>query len=424
MPVLFIKQGDMMKIRNAIFMAAALGAIVPVQAINISGTVKNSAGAGMEGVKVVLGKAAIVATTGSNGSFTVKDNTGVSPVHSPAAGGNCPVLLENDRLSFRMMDRADVRVMAFDCTGKLLFSQAKVAPEGNVSMALPRLGSGVHIYRVFVGNDLYSFRSVIGAPAKSGPAPSVRSIGLAKQAKTAAAIDDALLFIKQGYQLTRIVVKKGDTAGVEAVMTPLDTGSMTDGEGNVYKTVKIGSQVWTSENLRASKFNDGSGIGSACNYYTGVSDAAAKRKWGAFYNWSAVKGGKLAPKGWHVPTSAEWDTLQNYLISHGYNDDGTTTDNRIGKALATTTDWVEVKEAGALSLNPGLNNASGFSAPPTGWHYWDGKYMDQGKCIYWWTATAKDGTYSYIAGLWNNMFNLDRTYYTLIEVCIRLVKDK
>jgi hypothetical protein len=50
--------------------------------------------------------------------------------------------------------------------------------------------------------------------------------------------------------------------------------------------------------------------------------------------------------------------------------------------------------------------------------------MDQGKCIYWWTATAKDGTYSFIAGLWNNMFNLDRTHYTLIEVCVRVVKDK
>jgi uncharacterized protein (TIGR02145 family) len=406
-------------------MTAALAAIAPAHAINISGTVKSGAGTGMEGVKVVLGKAAIVATTGANGSFTIKDNTGagVGSRRSCAASG-CPVWLEGDRLHFQRADKAQVNVTAYDCGGRLLRTLAHVVPSGASSMALPLLGDGVHIYRVSSGSDRYVFKGVAGAAVNRGAAPSPAGAVLAKRTKATGEIDDALLFIKQGYQLTRIAVKKSDTSGVQATMTPLDTGSMTDGEGNVYKTVKIGSQVWTSENLRATKFNDGSSIGSACNFYTGVSDAAARRKWGAFYNWSAVKSGKLAPKGWHVPTSAEWDTLQNYLIANGYNDDGTTQDNRIGKALATTTDWVEVKEPGALSLNPELNNASGFSAPPTGWHYWDGKYMDQGKCIYWWTATAKDGTYSFIAGLWNNMFNLDRTHYTLIEVCVRVVKDK
>jgi methyl-accepting chemotaxis protein len=58
--------------------------------------------------------------------------------------------------------------------------------------------------------------------------------------------------------------------------------------------------------------------------------------YGRLYNWYAVNTGKLAPVGWHVPTDDDWTILENYLIANGYNYDGTTTENKIAKAMANS----------------------------------------------------------------------------------------
>ena len=94
------------------------------------------------------------------------------------------------------------------------------------------------------------------------------------------------------------------------------------------------------------------------------------------YNWYAVMGihdtdpntpnKEFAPEGWHVPTDAEWTTLENYLIANGYNYDGTTTGNKIGKAMVSTTGWNSSTAAGAIGNNQSTNNSSGFNAFPEG----------------------------------------------------------
>jgi uncharacterized protein (TIGR02145 family) len=202
-------------------------------------------------------------------------------------------------------------------------------------------------------------------------------------------------------------------------MTPLDTGTLTDGEGNVYKTVKIGSQYWTAENLRSTKYTDGSAIGNSCMFYGNTTDAAAKKKWGALYNDAAIKG-KLAPAGWRVPTGADWDTLQRYLISHGYNYDGTTKDDKTAKAMAATTDWDTTSEIGGIGNDLSLNNASGFSALPAGWRFWDNKFEKQKTGAYWWIAGSGAAN---VCDVWWNSMALDR-YSTIYVYCsVRLVKQ-
>ena len=93
-----------------------------------------------------------------------------------------------------------------------------------------------------------------------------------------------------------------------------NTSTVTDIDGNVYKTVKIGNQVWMAENLRTTKLNDGQPIplvteNKEWSYRTTLGycwyendEAANNNIYGALYNWYTIETGKVCPKGWHVPT--------------------------------------------------------------------------------------------------------------------------
>ena len=102
-----------------------------------------------------------------------------------------------------------------------------------------------------------------------------------------------------------------------------------DIEGNLYKTVTIGTQQWMAENLKVSKYIDGTTIPNitdntqwennttgAWSYYN--NDAANNTKYGKLYNWYAVSkttndNKNVCPTGWYVPTDAEWTVLTDYL---------------------------------------------------------------------------------------------------------------
>lgn len=172
--------------------------------------------------------------------------------------------------------------------------------------------------------------------------------------------------------------------------------TITDIDGNVYTTVKIGKQVWTVENLKTTKFNDGEEIPiwssyandnklpAYCWYGNNMSN---KEKYGALYNWYAVNTGKLSPKGWHVPTDAEWTELEKYLIANGYNWDGSKEGNKIAKALAAKTNWNSHNDLGTIGNGLSKNNDSGFSAIPGGYLNIDGSFDNQNEWGRFWSAT-------------------------------------
>ena len=409
-----------MKIKWTIFTLSVLLAISYSEAINISGTVKTSGGAGLAGVVVKLGKACIKTTTGSDGSFTLTDVTGMMN-HSQRMtfSNNRPFVLKGNTIHFSTAERVKIKLMAYGCNGRLLRSLDYVVSEGNVSMTLPEFRGGVQIYRVFIDEKPYTFSTVFAMATNRSTATSGGVPGRATQSKTTIQIDDALMFIKPGYQYNRVAITKSDTTNLQVTMTPLDTGTMTDAEGNVYKTVRIGNQIWMAENLRSTKFTDGSNIGNGCMFYNNTNDAAAKKKWGALYNDAASKG-KLAPTGWRVPSSADWDALIKYLISQGYNYDGTTKDDKTAKAMAATTDWDTTSETGGIGNDLSLNNASGFTALPAGWRFWDNKFEKQLTGAYWWIAGSSSAN---VCDLWWNSMALDR-YSTIFIYCsIRLVRN-
>lgn len=222
-------------------------------------------------------------------------------------------------------------------------------------------------------------------------------------------------------------------------------GTVTDIDGNVYQTVKIGNQVWSAENLRTTKYNNGSAIPLVTKetvwdslttpgycYYNNTANRDSIVKFGALYNWYAVDTKKLAPAGWHVPSAEEWFALRNYLVANGYNWDGSNNVNpdRLAKALAAKTDWAETKDPGTIGNNLAINNRSGFSALPSGYRNKNfGSFWGIGHNCDWWSATDAfgGGCCSYSCGLdyHDSFMGLNGCLTTEKEagLSVRLVKD-
>jgi len=181
-------------------------------------------------------------------------------------------------------------------------------------------------------------------------------------------------------------------------------GTVSDIDGNSYKTVTIGTQTWMAENLRVTLFTDGGVIPSvtdSANWsslstpafctYADTSSAAVINQYGRLYNWYAVNTGKLCPLGWKSPTDSDWTVLSSYLIQtgFGYKNAG----NTIAKAMCDS-GWVANGEIATAGNNQTTNNESGFAARPAGARI-SGSFNGLGTDGYWWTNTDTLGSASY-----------------------------
>ena len=208
------------------------------------------------------------------------------------------------------------------------------------------------------------------------------------------------------------------------------TPTVTDHEGNIYNTVKIGNQCWTKENLRTTTSpstgtylipDTNAGLtltGKQARWYNNDSTTYAPQNYGLLYNWNAAVdtfntafgetsvnhdhqniqsvtfiGSRrgICPVGWHLPSKAEWTQLRDYVSSQNEYSCGGDSDF-IAKALASTEGWHTCTWS-ALSpcdvgYNPNSNNASGFSIIPTGL-YGGGHYC----FAYLWSSTQVSSRY-------------------------------
>ena len=199
-----------------------------------------------------------------------------------------------------------------------------------------------------------------------------------------------------------------------------------DIDGNVYTQIKIGKQVWMVENLRTTKFNDGSNISyieydepwsvsnipSYCWYDNDIDN---KNTYGALYNWHAVETGILCPKGWHVPSDTEWTELETYLANNGYNYDGSTGGDdirdKIAKSMASDNGWETSSGVGEVGNTgyPEYRNKSGFTALPGGYRDSGGESFNSiGDCGSWWSSTEIDKYYALLHSLYSDDSFVDR----------------
>lgn len=176
---------------------------------------------------------------------------------------------------------------------------------------------------------------------------------------------------------------------------------LTDIDGNVYNTVRIGNQTWMAENLKTTHYADGTEIqlvessiswdalgdsDIAMCYYDNSS--ANADTYGALYNWAAAMNSATTsavnasgvqgacPDGWHLPSDAEWTELTDYL-----------------GGLTVAGD--KMKETGTshwISPNAEATNEVGFTVLPGGYRYYSGWFNYLNYHAFFWSATEHDGS--------------------------------
>jgi uncharacterized protein (TIGR02145 family) len=165
---------------------------------------------------------------------------------------------------------------------------------------------------------------------------------------------------------------------------------VTDIDGNVYKTIRIGKQIWIAENLKTTKYRNGDPITFVINTTTliGLTEGAFcyynldatsnKDLYGALYNYYAVADSRdLCPAGWHIPCSSELSDMVNYLYPYSAG---------------------RLKESGVshwITPNSGADNSSGFTALPGGnWGYASSQFSGMGYNGRWWSTTEAEVYYA------------------------------
>jgi len=210
------------------------------------------------------------------------------------------------------------------------------------------------------------------------------------------------------------------------------SGTVTDIDGNVYQTIKIGDQWWMMENLKVTHYRNGDPIphvtdngawsdlttGAYCEYDNNPSYVAT---YGRLYNWFAVDDNRnIAPEGWHVPTDAEWKQLEMYLGMSQAEADAT--------GFRGTDEGGKLKETGTThwsSPNTGATNESGFTALPGGYRNNLGSYYNMGYDAIFWTSTEYDDYYAWRRALYYDYSVVRRSTYYNSEsgYSVRCVRD-
>lgn len=209
--------------------------------------------------------------------------------------------------------------------------------------------------------------------------------------------------------------------------TFVTVGMVTDVDGNSYDTLKIGKQTWMVQNLRTTRFNDGTPIpiiadntlwaglitAAYCELENNISWVSS---YGRLYNfYAAVDDKNICPNGWHIPSDLEWETLEAYV---GGSDIA-------GGKLKSRNDW--------FAPNFGVESRTGFSALPGGFRDIDGKYKRvfyvngevMGNFGWWWTATESSGINSWARSMYSDLYGVvRRTKDKKSGLCIRCLKNE
>lgn len=205
-------------------------------------------------------------------------------------------------------------------------------------------------------------------------------------------------------------------------------GTVTDIDGNTYNTALIGNQCWMKENLKTTTYNNGTSLPHyTSDYLWGFLTSGAymitNLNYGNIYNWYAVDSPNgLCPIGWHVPSTAEWTELTDYIGGTGSpHGDELKSCRQIGSPLGVGCSTGEHPRWNQNDTHYGTDDY-GFSCLPGGLRGGSSNYL--GERGYWWSSTEVPPNYA-------NHFNLNyyssniviSNSYKSAGISVRCIKD-
>lgn len=171
-------------------------------------------------------------------------------------------------------------------------------------------------------------------------------------------------------------------------------------DGKVYKTVKIGNQIWMAENLAYAP--------SSGNYWAYDNDNSNVETYGYLYDWETAC--DVCPDGWHLPTDAEWTELTDYLG-----------ENAGGKLKATGT--IEAGTGLWYDPNTGATNETGFTALPGGGRDGSGAFYYVGFTGFWWSATESTANGAWGRNMTYSLSDVNRGLGKELGFSVRCLRD-
>lgn len=298
----------------------------------------------------------------------------------------------------------------YDLAGKPVIQEVANMEYGDHTYTVEGLKAGLYFVTVHIAGTQYSAKLV--SLFEGYMSPSLTYSGSNPSITNNSRIAGALSIVQLPYNPGDLLMFKGISGNNSRVVMLVPTQSQNvdfefvscvDMNNQHYAVVTIGTQTWMAENLRATKYKNGTpiphvsdpniwGIQFTPAYCWYDNDSASSSgTYGALYKWFTIETGNLCPTGWHVPTQAEWTTLRNYLGG----------DSLTGGMM---------KETGNQhwdSPNTNATNASGFTALPGGLRAaGTGAYLGLGLNGNWWSATGYSTSSAYCYQLNHDEGNL------------------
>jgi uncharacterized protein (TIGR02145 family) len=441
---MFRESVSMQNLRLFILTAILMGiltALCMAQTIDRHGIVTDTGGVPISGAIVRLQTYGHSDTTDSEGNFFLSGSgTDISYNANKPALSQFSAVITNGMLTIKLAEKANIEIVSYDLKGKAVLSIHQTVSAGAHSIKLPYNSSGIYLNRIKYNDNELILKSntVSGSSKKADDFVKIQNITAKKASQTLVGDTfDVLIVKKEGFlnYYGDVLVKYSDLARVK--MIPCASPAFTDIDNNVYQTVQIGNRVWTIENLRVTKYNDGTPIEHDTNattwanaktpkycFYENTTNQDSIEKYGALYNWHVVNTGKLAPKGWRVPDTTDWNYLDNYLIDNGYSHSIRPGNYDIAQSLASKIGWDGSSEDYDVGNNTTYNNTSGFSAYPTGSCDDLGGFSFKGYACFFWSATNEDSVEAHGYALYADDSMLWWFYLEKPRgLAVRLVKD-
>jgi uncharacterized protein (TIGR02145 family) len=283
-----------------------------------------------------------------------------------------------------------------------------------------------------------------GLPDINGPATKLGPISAPGEfSSIVSGLDVNKTYYTRAYVVANSVPFYGNEKAF--IIDPDTKNRVSDVDGNIYRTVKIGEQTWMAENLKVTRYADGTPIPYVpekegwfhllredqgyCWYENYLALGA---EFGALYSWPAASrdlyGSDLnpseiqgvCPDGWHLPSDSEWDQLEMYLGMDPEELDkldwrGTDEGGKLKPA--GTRDWI--------SPNTGATGETGFNAQPSGFRHGSAEFIGMGTTARYWTATKNGYSYGWYRQLDNDNSAIGRDFQGVYRGhSVRCVKDE